>query len=124
MKTWQLTWFALGACLAWSGLVVAQVSVSVPGQEVRIGKDGDVKARSEDASKTRKSGGNQASVTVGGIADDANIEGITIINDRLSIDGKEIPPNVTRYKSPKTGKVYLIQRKGGSVSVSEAGDGK
>ncbi len=67
---------------------------------------------------------NKVSTTVGGIAEDANIEGITIINNRVSIDGKEIPPNITRYKSPKTGKVYLIQRKGGSVNVSEAGGGK
>lgn len=110
-------------CLSIAGPLSAQISVSMPGQDVRIGKDGSVKARSDDtaASSSRT---NEASVTVGGIAENANIEGVTIINDRVSIDGKEIPPNVTRYKSPKTGKTYLIERKGGSVSVSETGGTK
>lgn len=110
-------------CLFFSGAITAQVSVSIPGQDVQIGKDGSLSARSDSATPASGSR-NEARVTVGGIADDANIEGITIINDRVSIDGKDVPPNLTRYKSPKTGKVYLIQRKGGSVSVSEAGNVK
>ena len=101
----------------------AQISVSTPGQDVQIGKDGSVRARSENASASNRKS-NEASVTVGGIAEGANIEGVTVINGRVWIDGKEVPPNVTRYKSTKTGRVYLIQRKGTSVSVSEAGDGK
>lgn len=110
-------------CLSIAGPLSAQISVSMPGQDVRIGKDGSVKARSDDTAVS-SSRANEASVTVGGIAGNANIEGVTIINDRVSIDGKEIPPNVTRYKSPKTGKTYLIERKGGSVSVSETGGTK
>jgi hypothetical protein len=123
MRRLPLSFLAFVACLFFSGLVLAQISVSTPGQDVRIGKDGSVKARSESAVSSSR-GSNEASVTVGGIAEDANIEGITVINGRVSIDGKDVPPNVTRYKSPKTGKVYLIQRKNGSVSVSEAGEGK
>ena len=122
MKRTALSLFAFVVCLCQGGAALAQINVSTSGQEVRIGKDGSVKARAEGASAAR--GGNEASVTVGGIAEDANIEGITVINGRVSIDGKEVPPNVSRYKSPKTGKVYVIQRKGGSVSVSEAGEGK
>jgi hypothetical protein len=49
---------------------------------------------------------------------------LSIINDKVFIDNKEVPPNVTRYKSPRTGTVYRIQRKGGAVSVSEEGSGK
>lgn len=108
MNTWRRSAFALGVGLVCSGWVLAQVSVSVPGQEVRVGKGS----------------GNHASVTVGKIAEDANIEGVTIINDRVSIDGKDIPPNTTRYKSPKTGKVYLIERNKSGVSVSETGGTK
>ena len=110
-------------CISIAGPLSAQISVSMPGQDVRIAKDGSVKARSDDTAVS-SSRANEARVTVGGIADNANIEGVTIINDRVSIDGKEIPPNVTRYKSPKTGKTYLIERKGGSVSVSETGGTK
>lgn len=110
---------AIIACFVFGGGAWAQISVTTPGQDVRIGKDGSVKARSDGATSSR---GNEASVTVGGISEDADVEGVTVINGRVSIDGKDVPPSVTRYKSPKTGKAYLIQRKGGSVSVSEAGD--
>ena len=106
-------------CFSLAGILPAQISVATPGQDVRIGKDGSVSARSNTTSAS-----NEASVTVGGIAGDANIEGVTIINDRVSIDGKDVPANVTRYKSLKSGKVYLIERKRGSVSVNEAGDNK
>ena len=122
MRRITLSRLLIIGCFSLAGTVQAQISVSTPGQDVRIGKDGSVKARSDNTSSSSR--GSEASVTVGGIADGANIEGVTIINDRLSIDGRDIPPNVTRYKSPKTGKVYLIQRKGGSISVSEAGDVK
>ncbi|MEI7614159.1 MAG: hypothetical protein WCK63_14765 [Betaproteobacteria bacterium] len=120
MKQIPLSLLVLIGYFSFAGSLSAQISVSTPGQNVQIGKDGSVNAHSDNApnSSSRK---NNASVTIGGIADDANIEGVTIINDRVSIDGKDIPPNVTRYKSPKSGKVYLIERKGGSVSVSEAG---
>ena len=111
--------FAIIACFIFGGGAWAQINITTPGQDVRIGKDGGVTARSDG---TTSSKGNQASVIVGGISDDAGIEGVTVINGHVSIDGKDVPPSITRYKSPKTGKTYLIQRKGGSVSVSEAGD--
>ncbi|MEI7431977.1 MAG: hypothetical protein WCL27_16120, partial [Betaproteobacteria bacterium] len=103
MKKITLSLLLFAGCFSFAGTLAAQISVSTSGQDVQIGKDGSVKARSDNAtnSSSRK---NDASVTVGGIADGANIEGITIINDRVSIDGKDVPPNVTRYKSPKTGK--------------------
>ena len=113
----------LVSCVSLSGGVLAQISVTAPGQDVIIGKDGSVKARSDGAS-VPSGRGNNASVTVGGISDDADIEGVTVINGRVSIDGKDVPSGVTRYKSPKSGKVYLIQRKDGSVSVNEAGGGR
>ncbi|MFZ4538731.1 hypothetical protein [Propionivibrio sp.] len=123
MEKSQLCLFALVGFLFIGGGAQAQISVTTPGQDVRIGKDGSVNARSDGAAST-SSRGNEASVTVGGISEDADVEGVTVINGRVAIDGKDVPPNVTRYKSPKSGKVYLIQRKGGSVSVSDAGDGK
>jgi len=120
MKPIPLSLLVFSAYFSFAGTLSAQISISTPGQDVHIGSDGSVKARSDDttSSARRKS---EARVTIGGIADDANIEGVTIINDRVSIDGKDVPPNVTRYKSPKSGKIYLIERKGGAVSVSEAG---
>jgi hypothetical protein len=120
MKPIPLSLLVLIGYFSFAAPLSAQISVSSPGQDVLIGKDGSIKARSDDAAST-SSRKNDARVTIGGIADDANVEGVTIINNRVSIDGKDVPPNVTRYKSPKTGKIYLIERKGGSVSVSEAG---
>lgn len=118
------------ACLAAALLVLvaagsagAQISVRTPDREVKVGT-GSVNARAEGVTAIATDGG-KASVTVGGIAGDADIQGITVINGRVSIDGKDVPANVTRYKSPRTGTVYLIQRKNGAVSVTtEEGTGK
>lgn len=94
----------------------AEVSIKIPGQDIRVG-NGSVNVQASGVTATATEG-NTASVTIGGIDADADVQGVTVINGRVSIDGKEIPPGVTRYKSPKTGTVYLIQRRGGSVSVS------
>lgn len=99
-----------------AGSAGAQVSVRTPDREVKVGQ-GTVNARAESVTAIATDGG-KASVTVGGIEGDVDIQGITVINGRVSIDGKEIPANVTRYKSPRTGTVYLIQRKNGAVSVT------
>lgn len=94
----------------------AQVSIKTPGQHVTIG-NGNVSVGGNGVTAVATEG-SAASVTVGGIDTDADIQGVTVINGRVSIDGKEIPPNVTRYKSPRTGTVYLIHRKGAAVSVT------
>lgn len=120
MKIGPLSLLALMGGVFVAEGAMAQISVTTPGQDVKIGADGSVNARSDNA-VTSSGQGNEASVNIGSISEGANIEGITVINGRVSIDGKDVPPNVSRYKSTKTGKVYLIQRKGGSVSVSEAG---
>ena len=112
--------FAFAIALAFLAIVdtaSAQVSIKMPGQEISVGKENNVNIRGGGATAIATEG-NQASVTVGGIDADADIQGVTVINGRVSIDGKEIPANVTRYKSPRTGTIYLIQRKGGNVSVT------
>lgn len=95
----------------------AQVNVKMPGQESKVGKGSNVNVQADGVTAIATEG-NNASVTVGGIEADANVQGVTVINGRVSIDGKDVPANATRYKSPKTGTVYLIQRKGNSVSVT------
>lgn len=110
------------ASLFLAGGAVAQISIVTPGRDVKIGGDGSVKAHSDGSIVSGRN--NEAGLTVGGIPGDADVEGVTVINGRVSIDGKDVPSSVTRYKSPKTGRIYLIQRKGGAVSVSEAGDAK
>lgn len=75
----------------------------------------DINAR--DISTTA-SEGNTASVTVGGIGNDADVEGVTVINGKVWIDGREVPAAAKRYKS-KSGTVYRIERsKSGAVSVT------
>lgn len=83
----------------------------------------------EPASK-EKPGGLTINIGVGGanevrnesgvIAEDAEIEGITIINGEVSIDGVKVPRGIGKFRSPKSGKTYLIKwGKGDNVSVSE-----
>lgn len=85
--------------------VPAQVSVSVGGQriEVQNGKGRNVSVNRQ-----------------GEIAEDAEISGVTVINDDVFIDGIKIPRGTKTYTSKKTGKTYRIQwGKNGNVSVEE-----
>ena len=95
----------------------AQVSVKTPGQDVKVGKRGDVKVQADGATAIATEG-STASVTVGGIDANADIQGVTVINGKVWIDGKEIPPNVSRYVAPRDRTVYLIKRNNGAVSVT------
>jgi hypothetical protein len=101
----------------------AQVSVRTPGQEVRVGGGGDVNVRADGVTSIA-TGGNEASVNVGGIGSGVDVQGVAVINGKVYIDNKEVPPGVTRYKSPRSGTVYLIQRKASGVTVTSEGDGK
>lgn len=66
----------------------------------------------------------QAENSIGEISAAANLQGITIINNRVYIDNIEIPPEVKRYKSSRTGEVYLINRRGTNVTVQTAAERK
>lgn len=116
----------------------AQLRVQAGGSDVNIGADGGINVRTDGGSgggKTTvqsKGGtaavagrGNSAANSIGGIEGDVAMEGVAVVNRRVYIDGKEIPANVKRYKSPRTGEVYVINRKGTSVQVTtESEDGK
>lgn len=52
---------------------------------------------------------NDVGVDNGVISNDAEIEGITIINGKLWIDGQAVRHGTTRHVSPKSGKRYRIQ---------------
>lgn len=63
---------------------------------------------------------NEAKNTSGVIDSDVQIEGITIINQKVFIDGIEVPKNASIFISKSTKKTYNIRRdKNGNVSVSE-----
>lgn len=120
----QKTVFGIALLLV-AQLATAQISVSAGGQNVSIGPDGAVSIKSPGSNVQVDSGsqasvgmGNRVSSSVGEIAPGANIEGVTIINGKLWIDGKEVPPGVKQYKSPKTGKLYKIERNGRNVAVT------
>lgn len=124
----------------------AQVRVQAGGTSVNVGAGGDVSVRDGDVSirgsnVSVKGGnanvnvrakdmtaiateGNTVSNSVGGIGEGVDIQGVAVINGRVYIDNKEIPPKVTRYKSPRTGEVYIIRRKGGSVEVTTEAEAK
>lgn len=116
--------FATIVAVLAAGSAIAQIRVQAGGANVNIG-GGSVSVQTDDetvgvrgkGAKAVAGGGNTAGNTVGGIEGDVESQGVTIINGRVYIDGKEIPPKVTRYKSPRTGEVYTIRRKGSSVEV-------
>ena len=59
-------------------------------------------------------------INTGQIGSDVQIEGVTIINDDVFIDGEKVPRGKTVYTSKKSKKTYLIQwGKNGNISVSE-----
>ncbi|MBP9219055.1 MAG: hypothetical protein KBD39_04140 [Sterolibacterium sp.] len=56
----------------------------------------------------------------GVIEEDVEIEGITVINGEVRIDGVPVSRGTKKYRSAKTGKTYRIKwGKDGNVSVSE-----
>ncbi len=113
-----------------SNVAIGQIRVDTGGTSVVIG-GGNVDVRTSEGGTVSThgssttaiaTGGNTARNTVGGIGSNVDVQGVTVINGRVYIDNKEIPPDVTRYKSPRTGEVYIIKRKGTSVEVtSDAG---
>jgi hypothetical protein len=49
---------------------------------------------------------------------DAGASGVLISQGRVFIEGQEMAPTTTRYRSPKTGALYLIKRSGKRLTVS------
>lgn len=63
---------------------------------------------------------NEAKNEFGIIDEDAQIEGIVIINGEVSIDGVKVPHGVKKFRSAKSGKTYLIEwGRDNNVSVAE-----
>lgn len=60
--------------------------------------------------------GSSATTTIGGIGPDAQVQGVTVINGQVWIDGEKIPGGVTRHTS-RSGQKYIIDRSGAGVSV-------
>lgn len=68
----------------------------------------------------KRSKGSVASNQTGIIDSSAEIEGVTIINDSVYIDGERVPSHVTRFKGRKSGLVYSIKwGKNGNISVTQ-----
>lgn len=122
------------AVVLFSSTAMSQIRVDTGDARVVIGSGGGVDVRTKDSgSVTTRGGGSTAIATggstarnsVGGMGSNVDVQGVSVINGRVYIDNQEIPPNVTRYKSPRTGEVYIIKRSGGSVEVtSDTGGGK
>lgn len=112
-----------------SSVAIGQIRVDTGGTSVVIG-GGNVDVRTNEGGTVSTHGGSTTAIatggntvrnTVGGIGSNVDVQGVTVINGRVYIDNKEIPPDVTRYKSPRTGEVYIIKRKGTSVEVTSDG---
>ena len=118
--------FPLAIAFLVANTAMAQIKVDTGGTSVVIG-GGNVDVRTKDAGSVTTRGNSTTAIatdgstvrnTVGGIGSNVDVQGVTVINGRVYIDNKEIPPDVTRYKSPRTGEVYVIKRKGSSVEVT------
>ncbi len=83
---------------------IADVSVNLSGYGVRI--------KTDDVAVTAKSSGT--------IDPDVQIEGVTIINDNVFVDGEKVPNGRSVFTSKKTKKIYIIQSDiNGNISVKE-----
>lgn len=117
-REFRLLWPAALACfgglLLASGFAIGQVTVDVPGANVKLKKGtGGNTAISIGPGST-------ASNSAGSIDADVQIEGVAVINDDVYIDGEKIQRGKTRHTSKKTGKSYRIQwGKNGNVSVEQ-----
>ncbi|TXI75319.1 MAG: hypothetical protein E6Q42_09580 [Dechloromonas sp.] len=123
---------AFRKCLiAAAGLLImqaqAQVSVDLPGLGIKVqtGDKGSSVVTNNggtNSSVVTKSGGSSSVVTnsAGTIGPNVQLEGITILNNEVYIDGEKIPRGKSPVKSKKTGKTYVIKwGKDGSVAVQE-----
>jgi hypothetical protein len=101
-----------------SGIPVAgaQINVETDGNRVTIGRDGAVSVGSRQGTAS-STGTSSAGNAVGVIEGDVSTEGVTVINGKVWIDGEPVPPGVTRHRS-RSGKVYRIERKNGTVAVT------
>lgn len=93
-------------CFAPLHTAYAQVSVDISAGNVHVqtGKGGSV------------------AVNKSGVIDmdDIDMEGVAVINNKVFIDGEEVPKGKTSFVSKKTKKRYSINwNKDGSVAVSE-----
>jgi hypothetical protein len=101
----------LGLGMAASAVVMAQISVNIPGVNVKTGKDGV---------NVSMGSGNDTGNTAGSIDADAEIEGVTVINDEVWIDGDKVPKGKTRHTGKKSGIKYKISwGKNGNIAVSQ-----
>ena len=93
-----------------SQLAGAQVSIDLSGVNVKTG-----------SGSTVSRAGNKVSNEKGVIGPEADVEGVTIINDDVYIDGSKIARGVTEYVSKRTKTVYSIRwgKKGEGVTVTE-----
>lgn len=97
------------------------VTVQVNGQSVQIQAPDvpslpSMKGVGVTGTSTSSGQGNSVSTTIGGIGQDAQVQGVTVINGQVWIDGEKIPNGVHRYTS-KSGQKYVIERHGSGVSV-------
>lgn len=107
----MLVW--AGILAAGSGGVFGQVTVDIPGVNVKVDR-----AKGNTAVSIGQ--GSKASNSSGSVEADVEMEGVAVINDDVFIDGEKIQRGKTRHTSKKTGKSYRIQwGKNGNVSVEE-----
>lgn len=103
----------LFATAAIAGPAVAQVNVNIPGISVNVGNG-------EKDVSVSMGGKNKVGNVAGSIDPGADIEGVTIINGELSIDGEKVPKGKTRHIGRKSGTKYVIKwGRDGNIAVSQ-----
>jgi hypothetical protein len=70
--------------------------------------------------KVQSANENSVQLNSASIASDVQIEGVTVINGEVYIDGEQVPKGRTSFTAKRSGKSYRIQwGKNGNVSISE-----
>ena len=104
------------ACLAFSLLLFGGSIYHIPASAQPSGNSATVTSNQQE----KRSQGSVASNQTGVIDSSAEIEGVTIINDSVYIDGEKVPNHVTRFKGRKSGLMYSIKwGRNGNISVTQ-----
>lgn len=130
----KVAFFTLSALLVLSFPALAQqdVKVTVTGNKVQVQLPGNIPGLSSAQGALQQQGtgvtvdsqgvtsqavgqGNSASV-VTGIGSGADIQGVTVINGEVWIDGEKVPGDARKFTG-RSGKTYIIDRSQGGVRV-------
>jgi hypothetical protein len=93
---------------------MAQMNIKVPGVDVSMGSG------SGGNMNISIGGKNSVGNVAGHIDEGADVEGVSVINGEVTIDGEKVPKGKTRHTGKRSGTKYVIKwGRDGNVAISQ-----